>query len=151
MNFLLYPECQCSHFEKPYRSFWVDVKVFEQAWSFDDDYFMPSTNNHFNIGWFNVLRGMRPVLQFGRACFSSTGTDGSLNVKFSGGRHRTRWMIDYLKLKAIPLGLDAVDIDDVLPTGRKHGLIQRELLEGEVISLPYSHKYIINKLGYSNE
>ena len=128
MQFKLLAKNQFERFDRPYIPVWVNTQIFEEWWSKDLDYFAPDYHTELNSSYFARI-DRDPSFCIGR---------GSLSVKcgvdcfyFSGGRHRTRWIIS--------LGVDPLPVA-ILPSAveraREIGLLIRFIEAGESVELP---------------
>lgn len=124
-NWRICPENQKNQNEQSFTLCWVFVDRFEEAWSKDMDYYKSGENNKLKASFFDLNQS---YFMCGRAYYYAEED----RIRFSGGRHRSRWYIDTFKPILFPLGLSQRNII----SAKKAGLVLREIASSETIDLP---------------
>ncbi len=137
MEFEIYPENQDKFFSRPYIPVWANVDVFEQLFSESDSYFPPGKYNRMKSGFFPWPESEISVL---KRFYCGRASLGDNYLYFSSGKHRSRWLIDIVKVEMLPIAIDSKSLDKA----GEYGLINSFLTEGDKISLPVTVKEIVS-------
>lgn len=114
----------------------ADRERLEAMWSLNTEQYLESYSNPPDCDWFSYDEG-HPYKFHVSDCHIEKIEEGCV-LRFSNGKHRTRWLLDHTDLELIPIGLRERSLD----FARSERLLIRLLDKSDDIDIFWEPTYI---------